>query len=192
MGTELLLTLVLCTGLMLATVPTAGWQLMRLNVVRLDGSWSLSRFRRELLSLRDHALNTALPVVLIGSLLFTILSVTFSLVAPLSTIVAVFTRFDSDFSIWRNDLQAVREEHLSFLLRIGFDSSTAHQLQQFLWRAWPVLALLAIVALYLSVRFFIGCCRRSAIGLLEGARHRRTLYASGDVARMQNRGEETA
>lgn len=192
MGTELLLTLVLCTGLMLATVPTAGWQLMRLNVVRLDGSWSISRFRRELLAFRDHALNTALPVLLIGSLLFTVLSVIFSLVAPLSTIVAVFTRFDSDFSIWRNDLQAVREEHLSFLLRIGFDSSTAHQLQQFLWRAWPVLATLAVAALYLSVRFFIGCCRRSTIGLLEGARHRRTVYASGDVARMQNRVEETA
>lgn len=192
MWIESLVTAAVCLILLLATIPTSGWQLFRRNCVRLDGSYSASRFRRELAAIREHVLTTALPVLLSGLVFFATLTVVFTFIAPFDTILEAFSRFDSDFGSWRNDLQSVRQQHSRFLTGIGFKRETAQQLQKTLWEAWPLLALLAAGSLFLTLRSFVACGRRSAVHLLEGARHRRSLYAAGDVARMRSADSRSA
>lgn len=171
----------------LAMVP---WQVVRLalqNCIRLDGSTSWRRVRRETIRLMRLVAGLLVMPVLAAVLVGSVVAVIHSYIVPLPVVHDVFRAYHSDPLVWEDNIEIgslgdVGEDYEQWSQRKGFSPETARFWQELLWHNWMPAAifalLIAVVLLWLFARYYVSLVRHYQKGIVQ----RRRMYDCRDHA----------
>lgn len=180
------LSVFLCCGLIFFSLTHECRRTVRLNCRRLNGSWSRRRFRREAQALKEYVTSVAAPLLLAFLATFAAASYVFTYVMPYGLIADSFEAFDTDSATWEANMGEVRKQHAAFASGNGLSTAEVDQLQKSLWQDWPAIAVSTIALLAIAYLVVFKTAGHAVSTWASGIRQRRTTYARGDVAGMQN------
>lgn len=126
------------------------------------------------------------PLILAFLTIFAASTYVFTLVIPFELVVDSFEAFDTDQAKWKRNLDDVKKQHAAFASSKGMDTDDAQMLQKLLWRDWPAIAVCTILLLGLAFYVVFKTAGHAVSLWALGIRKRRSAYARGDVASMQN------
>ncbi len=164
--------------------------MVRANCYRLDGSWSMNRYRRERAAILHYLTTILVPIVLVASTVFVGTTLIFNHVMPAGLIVRSIKDFNIDPTVWRENLKDEQAELTVFQKQRGIKGERAKEIQRGLWHGWPVYAGVTLLLATCVTLGFVSCVRAGVIELAAGIRKRRSVYARGDVFRMARAAEE--
>lgn len=169
-----------CVGIVHFSLPSACRQMVRKNCYRDGGSFSGRRFRRECSALSGYLTSISVPLLLTVLPLFLAIGLLFSRVIPSEYALGSLAGFNSDFSVWKQNIAGVKENHAQFLLQNDYSESEATGIQQTLWRHWPVIGGAFILIAALSITIFLRCAKEAVTTLVKGVRLRNSEYERHD------------
>lgn len=184
------ITCAVCVALFLLTIPLDCWRAIRMNVRRLDGSFSTARLRREFRALLDYAMSLALPFVLIIPSVFVGTLFVCNFIMPPDLLARGFEDFSFDPQEWKTELHDEKADHAEFLREQGLTAEMTKQLQDMVWYGSPVIGLSALIFAAFGFVWILKRTGESAAQLGVGIRRRRKEYAHRDVERMSTANSE--
>jgi hypothetical protein len=177
-------------GCVVACIPHRILRLARQNCVRLDGSVSRRRQRRELNRFLEFTASLlVIPMLIVGTMggIVTLVHVK---IVPIPMVVDIFGAFSLDAAAWehaieREDLGDVGAAYECWSKAQGFEHTSARFWQAFLWKHWPTLAgfgvLLGGLCYWFATRYYASTVRQFETSVLQ----RRARYLRKDHRRFR-------
>ncbi len=171
--------------LVILTIPRECRQTACLNCRRLDGTWSDTRFKREIQAFGDYLSSLAVVFLLAFPITLAAMYLIADRLMPVSQIAQAFSVFDLSENNWKSRLEPVQKSHLKWLVSTGrHDYQSGTEFQRALWYGWPIIAISFVSLCVFVLLIFLGFAKPAIRDFVTGIRERRRMYLRLDVRRM--------